>query len=622
MKSSRLWPVASSLVLLISGSLAAEYLARHRDAETVSIAIVDGALADADDAEDWSELPSEVVSEQHVLARQYAKRGDYDLAFQAYRALLQTRPEDVLLSVELGHWFARAGKLTEAKDLFTSALHRSPTEPRALLELGLLEGRMGDVTAATMHLEQALAARPNHTLTRIALGDLLRQVRQYQRAIEALEPAAASGTNEERARALSALGRCLMAQGQHERARPLLREAVERAPASVNTWLSTAYAYLESHDSADVESALANAVRVTRLAPELGLGFRLMARVQERRGQKEAARLAYVRSVELDPASDSGRKRLLRLALDDDDFKTAREQARALLETSPNVAINHFLAGLVESRDEHAEQAIAHYKKAIELEGGKYPEAWFNLGKSYAQADQTRLAIEAYQKAIDGKPDYIAAWNNLGRAHLDDKQLDKAAECFERALGLDPNYGLAWHNLGKLRYDQERYPEAVKAYERAVELSPDDRSLVLKHAITLRKAGDEQGAIGVYEKLLAQQPRYVTAWFNLGVALAANERLADAKNAYEKALELEPEHAKALKNLGYLEAKLGHVDRARQYLTDALDHDPKDEDTRLRLAELHLEQSDFRACRSEAERVLAQNESSLPARAMLNRCGR
>lgn len=622
MKSSRLWPVASSLVLLLSGSVLAEYITRNRDAETLRIAIVDGSLADADDGEDWGELPSETVSEQHFLARQYAKRGDFDLAFQTYATLLQTRPDDVLLSLELGHWFARAGKFVDAKDLFTRAIERSPAEPRALLELGLLEGRMGDAEAATTHLGKALDARPNHSATRIALGNLLRQERQYEQAIKALEPAATSGTNEERSRALSALGRCLMAQGKRERARPLLREAVERAPASVNAWINTAYAYLESTDPVDMESALANAVRVTRLAPELGLGYRLLARVHERRGQKDDARLAYLQSVELDPTSDAGRKRLLRLALEDDDFKTARSQAQALLDASPNVAINHFLAGLVESRTEHAEQAITHYKRAIELAGGDYPEAWFNLGKSYSQAEQTAQAIQAYETAIAAKPDYIAAWNNLGRAHMDASQMDKAAECFERALSLDARYGLAWHNLGKLRYDQERYPEAAKAYERAVELSPEDRSLVLKYAITLRKAGEERQATIIYEKLIERQPRYVTAWFNLGIALVANERLEEARTAYEKALALEPEHPKALKNLGYLEAKLGHVDKARQYLTDALDHDPKDEDTRLRLAELHLEQSDYGACRSEAERVLAQNEKNLSARTILNRCGR
>lgn len=622
MKSSRLWPVASSLVLLLSGSLGAEYLARHRDAETIHVAIVDAELADGEEPETWVGLPADAVEPQQLLARQYAKRGDYELAFKVYQELVAERPGDAMLRAELGRWLGRTGKLEDARALLLEAKELAPTDPRVLVELGLVQMRLGQSELATSELSKALELRPNHSVTRVALGNLLREEANYDGAVAVLAPAAESGTNEERARALSVLGRCLMAKGERERARPLLREAVERAPASVNTWIGTAYAFLESQEPVDVEAALSHAVRVTRLAPESGLGFRLLARVHERRGQTEDARLAYSQAVALDPDSGVSRRRLLRLALDAEDFKTAREQARALLESAPESALNHFLAGLVESRDEHAQQAITHYKKAIELERGKYPEAWFNLGRAHSQASQFDLAIEAYEKAIQEKPDYIAAWNNLGLAFVDEKQPEKAVECFEKSLALDDKYALAWHNLAKVYYEQERYAEATKAYGRAVELSPDDRSLVLRFAITLRKAGEERRAIEIYEKLIAQQPRYVTAWFNLGVALAANGRLEDAKKAYEKAIELEPGHGKALKNLGYLEARMGNAEQARVYLSDALDHDPKDEDTRLKLAELHLEQSDFAACRNEAERVLAQNSKNLSARTVLARCGR
>jgi tetratricopeptide (TPR) repeat protein len=619
-KNAKLWPVASSLAVLLVGSVAVEYSVRHREVAPLRVRIVDAATgsddADIDEIDDPGSPP---LSTDQLLARQTAKRGDYEQALAIYARLHEQAGATVALATEYAHWLLRAGQVDAAKQVLVQAQQKEPQAPQVALQLGLVADRTGDFSEAQTQFETALKGRPNHSATRIALGDLLRRKHQLGEAIAVIEPATKSGSNEERARALTVLGRCHVERGELATARKLLAEAVERAPASVNIWVGAVNAYLESKDPRDLDAALTHALKLSQLAPELGLAQRLLGRVYEKRGATHDAALAFRHSLTLDADSTMARERLARLALDDDDFKAAREQLQILLKLNPNQAEYHFLAGLVEARDSHPEQAAAFYQQAIDLEP-HYPEAWFNLGKVRLQTGNVELSVAAYQRAIEEKPDYTSAWNNLGRIYLDTDRLVLAKECFDKALELSPAYAAAWHNLARLHYKEKRFGESAEAYEKAATLSPDDRTLTLMFAISLRKAGNEQRAIETYEKLLQRSPRYVTAWFNLGVAYGASERISDARRAYEKALEYEPGHAGSLKNLGYLEANEGHHDRAAVYLNEALDQDPTDEDARLKLAELRLAAEDSAGCRSEVERVLSRNQSNLSARAMLARC--
>jgi tetratricopeptide (TPR) repeat protein len=585
------------------------------------IEIVDSELSSAEgDLQDFGETARAPIDDDHAHARELAKRGNYAEALAEYQKLYQRAETDPLFVAEYAHWLARAGKLEQAKELLLAAKAVAPSDHRIALELGSVLERKGEDSLAVSEFERALELQPNHSRTRVALGDLLRTEGRIDEAIAALEPAAKSGSNEDRARALTVLGRCLMLKGDTGRARALLKEAVERAPASVNTWVAAAYAFLDSKDQTDVARALEHGIRVSKLAPEAALGQRLLGRIHERRGARADAIAAYRQALVLEPSSAAARERLLRLSLEDEDFKTAHQQSEALLSLAPTDPQNQFMAGLVEARMGHPDPAREHYRRAAELKNGHYPEAWFNLGKVESDADNAALAIEAYQRAIEEKPDYAAAWNNLGRSELDHGDSEAAQTAFEKAIALAPEYALAWHNLGRLHYREQRFSEAAAAYEKAAALEPGDRSLELKLAIALRKAGNEGRAVETYRHMLAQHPRYVTAWFNLGVALAAAGKDAEARAAYEKALELEPDHAASLKNLGYLEARAGNTERAQAFLDDALDHEPGDAETRLKLAELYLLGSDAPRCRAEVERVLAQNAENPSARAMLARC--
>lgn len=623
MNNRRLWPVASVLAVLLMGSASVELLAKYREPQTRSIVISRGQeVVDADDVELTQELLGAPINAEHERARQLQRRGDLDQALTLLEQLSTRHPEHESLRAEQAHALLRTDRPDAALSLLDSLSPTFARRSEILFERGLCLERLGRNGKAEQTLREALQGDPHHTGIRLALGHLLRHVGRVDAAISILAPAARSGSNDERARALVSLGRCYLEAGQRRKADSAFEEAVQRAPSSVGTWTRVARALLHSKQKADHELATSYAKSAAQLAPQSPVVQKILGKAFEQTGQVGQAVAAYREAVRLDPGYRYPRKRLLRLALDAEDYRLARRQADALLRIDPDRADHQFLAGLVESRAGNLDAARRHYQRSNALSKGGNPEAFFNLGLLEREAGHEAEAIMAYEQAIALRKNYRAAYNNLGLVHMDRRDYERAEASFREAIGIDAGYAAAWTNLAKCLSAEQHLEDAISAYRRALELSPNSRSSVVGLAIALRKAGRAQQAVLLYEELLHKDSRYVTGWYNLGVALDSVGRKEAARDAYERALSLDPHHLKALKNLGLLEKALGQRERARAHMTDALDRDPTDSELRLELATLMLAERDIAGCSHAARLVLAQTPDNASAKALLSNCQR
>jgi len=59
-------------------------------------------------------------------------------------------------------------------------------------------------------------------------------------------------------------------------------------------------------------------------------------------------------------------------------------------------------------------------------------------------------------------------------------------------------------------------------------------------------------AVGCYRKLLEVEPRNVSGYYNLAVALTAQKKMEEAKEAFQKVLELDPDNKGAQEELAKL----------------------------------------------------------------------
>jgi tetratricopeptide (TPR) repeat protein len=112
------------------------------------------------------------------------------------------------------------------------------------------------------------------------------------------------------------------------------------------------------------------------------------------------------------------------------------------------------------------------------------PGAWMayqNLGTELAAQNRLSEAVDAYQGALQARPDYPGAKENLVLAHmrLGDAQAEKpdqvssAIAHYEAVLRLEPDHFRAHYNLGTLLMDvPDRHGEAIAHLERALSIQP------------------------------------------------------------------------------------------------------------------------------------------------------
>jgi protein O-mannosyl-transferase len=140
---------------------------------------------------------------------------------------------------------------------------------------------------------------------------------------------------------------------------------------------------------------------------------------------------------------------------------------------SPSNALSYRLRGDVELDQNHGEQAIADYQRALELRPG-HAGALSNLGKAYYLTGRPAAAIEAYTQAIHGEPEELEHYNNRGIVYLMTGDLTHAVADLDFVLARDPRNSKALNNRGKALTQLGRYAQARDDLAAAIALNPRD----------------------------------------------------------------------------------------------------------------------------------------------------
>ncbi|TNE89841.1 MAG: tetratricopeptide repeat protein, partial [Deltaproteobacteria bacterium] len=375
---SPLAPVLAVALLAFAGAAAVEATVGQHYVDRVTMVI---AAPSGDAGDETSEAPSaEALSPAHEQARTLARRGRVDEALVQLDALLAEVPDHGPLRAEVGFWLLAEGDTARARAELERAAAAAPDNAWIHLTLGRARSTDGDLEGAQAAYERALALHPAYTTARVSLGVVLRKRGELDASIALLEEAAETGSNEEEARALVALGRSYLAAGRVPAAVEALEQAILHAPADIDVRLGAARAWLFEAPPELRGRAVAVLDETARMAPDVAEVHSARGRALEMTGDAVGAREAYRTALTLDPHYAYVQRRLIRLALEEGDLDVARAQAAQLVEVNPEEAEHHVLAGLVAVAAERPSDARAAYEEAIRRAGGSYPEASYNLG--------------------------------------------------------------------------------------------------------------------------------------------------------------------------------------------------------------------------------------------------
>ncbi|HEV2845486.1 MAG TPA: tetratricopeptide repeat protein [Thermoanaerobaculia bacterium] len=127
-------------------------------------------------------------------------------------------------------------------------------------------------------------------------------------------------------------------------------------------------------------------------------------------------------------------------------------------EDKPATAEDWFDRG-GELEEDSPEEAIAAYRKALELDSG-LADAHLNLGRILHDRGELAEAEASYRAALAARPDDATAAYNLGVALQDLGRPRDAVQAYETAVSLDRSFADAHYNLSGL-YEELGEPEAA-----------------------------------------------------------------------------------------------------------------------------------------------------------------
>ena len=206
--------------------------------------------------------------------------------------------------------------------------------------------------------------------------------------------------------------------------------------------------------------------------------------------------------------------RLYQLYLEEVGLERMVADYRAETAAKPNSPNPQLILGHILKRLGRNTEAIAAYKRAIELAPNDY-FAHLALGETYFALRRHEDSITVLTKAVDyttasqAAPldELIALYKTLGRAYFMRNRVEEATSAWGKIAKIDPENTFARAELADLFREQGLYARAIEQHEAIIRLKKDDPYRVCLSHREIGKIQEEQGdyqnAIQSYDSAIA-----------------------------------------------------------------------------------------------------------------------
>jgi superkiller protein 3 len=470
--------------------------------------------------------------------------------------LLKIESRDAAGYLELAD---RASRERNNKDLVAvlleRALEKNPRQPRVLFLLGAARHAQQRYKEAQIYLTSFLKLAPDDPEALEELGDVYSALNLQGDAIASYSRALKVG--HEKAELYLKLGQVYYIEENLDQAIQAIHASEGLAPLSAKalTLLGNVY-----RDKKDEEDATRSYEKALELEPgykeaEGGLAALYVDQARAKGGQGDwiGARAALEAARKFDKGSVEAlgfyAYVLNKLGQYDETVKVAR--GRATSEATSATLENNIAVALLET--EHAEEALAHLDRAIDLDPNQLLyyrnkiETLYLLGREADELAVADLAISRFGPRVDLRVQrasllamsgyYEKAWKALDEIDLRDL---KAAELAD-----------VYNARGFVLGESLRYGESLEWYDKAIAVDGDYYKSYSNKAFTLGELGRYREAVEVADMALKEEPNAYRAMNHKGYSLYQLGDREKGKNLIDEALEKDPKYA------------LGHFNRAR-----------------------------------------------------------
>lgn len=137
---------------------------------------------------------------------------------------------------------------------------------------------------------------------------------------------------------------------------------------------------------------------------------------------------------------------------------------------------------------------------------------------------EIRDMVAKLADSAKAKPEDLNLWTHLGEVYYRTSQFDpsyrpKALAAFDHVLERDPKHADAIRGKGNVYYDENDPKQAIPYFERFLEIHPDDSAVRTDLATMYLADGQQDRALALYRAVIADDPDFMQAHYNLAAAL-------------------------------------------------------------------------------------------------------
>ncbi len=199
--------------------------------------------------------------------------------------------------------------------------------------------------------------------------------------------------------------------------------------------------------------------------------------------EDEAASVAaFERATEVSPRDPRPHVSLMYYWSAAGELERAFVSLRAAIERAPGWADLHHQMGLLARARDDAENALASFLRAIEI-NPKYRLARLDVAASLSALGRWEEARTAYLDVLATGLVSSDIYLHLGEAEAGAGDIQAAERCFQDALKLNPGEALAYYRLGNLYRDHGDRVGAQRAWKRFLKLTGDPEQAAVVQAL-------------------------------------------------------------------------------------------------------------------------------------------
>jgi tetratricopeptide (TPR) repeat protein len=170
-------------------------------------------------------------------------------------------------------------------------------------------------------------------------------------------------------------------------------------------------------------------------------------------------------------------------------------------------------------------------------------DAYYKLGIAYLNENKVQQAFVEFHKAYELSPHNKEILNAIGIVyllHLDETK--KAIEWFDKAVKEDPSYSEAYNNLGYSYQMLGEFEKAIPFYRKALSnpLYPTAEKAYVNMGNAYYRLGKYDAALGSYKEAIKRTPNLSLGYWRMALCLNAMGRYGEAATAITQAVKLDP----------------------------------------------------------------------------------